>query len=141
MVRDNPDFLADLDETIAVLGEHQGCPGWCVLLLKDHAEHLADLTHQRQQRIFADVIRMAAAIRAVFPRSGKEGGPPRINYECLGNLVPHVHWHLIPRHASDPEPEKAVWSWPAPRLKGSLAADERRQLAAKLREALRTAPE
>ena len=45
---------------------------------------------------------MAAAIRAVFD-------PKRINYECLGNIQPHVHWHLIPRYEGDhPDPRGGV---------------------------------
>jgi diadenosine tetraphosphate (Ap4A) HIT family hydrolase len=32
-----------------------------------------------------------------------------MNYELLGNQVPHIHWHLIPRLADDPEPRWPVW--------------------------------
>lgn len=50
----------------------------------------------------------AGPVRAV------PSGPIRINYECLGNVVAHVHWHLIPRRASDPDPGATVWVRPAP---------------------------
>lgn len=129
-------LILELGETFAVLGENQGCPGWCVLLLKDHEEHLADLPPERQQRIFADVARTAAAIRAAFPSSGKAGGPPRINYECLGNVVPHIHWHIIPRHADDPEPLKPVWNWPPEQLRGTMTEPQREELARRLRSGL-----
>jgi diadenosine tetraphosphate (Ap4A) HIT family hydrolase len=119
-----------------LLGDNQGCPGWCVLLLKEHHEHLADLQLQRQLGIFAEVSRIAAAIRSVFPTSGKNSAPPRINYECLGNLVPHIHWHIIPRHADDPDPTKAVWTWPDSQLKGAMTQEERTTLITKLRAAL-----
>lgn len=131
-----PAPIAELEETLVVLGDNQGCPGWCVLLLKEHREHLAELPVERQLRVFAEVARVASAIRAVFPGSGKGGGPPRINYECLGNVAPHIHWHLIPRHADDPEPRKPVWGWPAERLRGLMSDGERDELARKLREAL-----
>jgi diadenosine tetraphosphate (Ap4A) HIT family hydrolase len=127
--------VADLSETFAVLGENQGCPGWCVLILKGHVEHLAELTRERQLRVFDDVSRVAAAVRAVFPSSGAGGGPPRINYECLGNLVAHVHWHVIPRHADDPEPTRPVWGRTPDRLRGTLSERERVELARRLREA------
>ncbi|MDH5429831.1 MAG: hypothetical protein OEY57_16840, partial [Nitrospirota bacterium] len=30
--------------------------------------------------------------------------------ELLGNQVPHMHWHVIPRLGSDPDPFLPVWS-------------------------------
>lgn len=132
----HPWVVAELGETWVVLGDNQGCPGWCVLLLKEHHEHLAELPLGRQTRVFAEVARVAAAIRAVFPTGGRGGGPVRINYECLGNLVAHVHWHVVPRHADDPEPTKPVWAWPEERLKGAMSDDARRELVAKLKQAL-----
>ena len=35
--------------------------------------------------------------------------PVKINYEILGNSVPHLHTHVIPRYADDPRP-----GWPFP---------------------------
>jgi diadenosine tetraphosphate (Ap4A) HIT family hydrolase len=32
-----------------------------------------------------------------------------LNYELLGNQVPHLHWHLFPRYRDDPEALKPVW--------------------------------
>src|SRR2546422_1234265 len=34
----------------------------------------------------------------------------KINYELLGNQLPHIHWHIIPRLADDPSPREAVWT-------------------------------
>lgn len=121
-------FIAELSETFMLLSDRQGCRGWTVLVLKEHAEHLADLPAQRQARVFADVVRSAAAIRSVFATSGTGGGPSRINYECLGNQVAHVHWHLIPRHRDDPDPSNAIWGWSEDRLSGTITGDEQREL-------------
>jgi diadenosine tetraphosphate (Ap4A) HIT family hydrolase len=130
---DFPLLLAELSETFAVLGENQGCPGWTVLLLKDHADHLGELAPERQRRVWDDVMAAAAALRDEFPRAGAGGGPVRINYECLGNLVPHVHWHVIPRHADDPEPARPVWGWTPEKLRGAADEAQRRELASRLR--------
>lgn len=121
--------IAELAEAYCILGENQGCAGWCVLVLKDHAEHLAELPISRQEALWRDVARVAAAQRKVF-------GPVRINYECLGNVVPHIHWHVIPRHADDPEPKAPVWGWTPERLKGAASPEERALLIKRLREAL-----
>ena len=117
-----------LSETVCILAENQGSPGWCVLILNEHVEHLADLDTPRQLRVFEDVARTAAALRAVF-------GLVRINYECLGNQVHHIHWHIIPRHADDPQPRDPVWLWPAELQKGSMTPEERAALITRIREA------
>lgn len=119
----------ELPRTFVVLGEKQGPRGWCVLFLKEHAEHLADLPPADQARVFEDAVRVAGALRRVF-------GPVRINYECLGNLVPHVHWHVIPRHPDDPDPHKPVWGWPPHILAGAISEPDRRRLAEDIRSAL-----
>ena len=36
-------------------------------------------------------------------------GPVKVNYEILGNSLPHLHAHVIPRYADDPRP-----GWPFP---------------------------
>lgn len=128
--------LASLQQCDVALSENQGCPGWCVLILREHAEHMDELPPERQLAIFAEVARVAAAVRRVFPASGPHARPPRINYECLGNQVAHIHWHVIPRHADDPDPRNAVWGWDAARLKGTMNDAERKGLARRIGEAL-----
>lgn len=135
-IRSHPLFIAELTESFVILGENQGCPGWCVLIAKEHVEHLAEWPAGRQAGLFEDVARVAAAVRGAFPLGGMGGGPLRINYECLGDQVAHVHWHVIPRHADDPTPRAPVWGWPAEQLRGEMIQAERLALAAELRAAL-----
>jgi diadenosine tetraphosphate (Ap4A) HIT family hydrolase len=35
--------------------------------------------------------------------------PLKMNYELLGNQVPHLHWHVFPRYPDDPASLKPVW--------------------------------
>ena len=57
-----------------------------------------------------------------------------MNYELLGNLVPHIHWHLVPRLEGDPEPQGPVWRVEhEPR---ALPLDEARRRIAEIRAAL-----
>lgn len=126
-------LIAQLPRTAVFLNDQQGCQGWCVCVLREHVEHMDALTVEAQQQVFGEVSRVARAIRAVFPESGADGGPPRINYECLGNVTPHIHWHVIPRHKSDPTPRATVWGWDAPTLKGSMDDAGRLALAATIR--------
>jgi diadenosine tetraphosphate (Ap4A) HIT family hydrolase len=38
--------------------------------------------------------------------------PAKMNYELLGNMVPHMHWHLVPRFETDPLWPRPIWSEP-----------------------------
>lgn len=57
---------------------------------KDRIEHLLDL-----------VAATEAVHRCVEPR--------KLNYEALGNSVPHLHWWITPRHDDDPRPGGPIW--------------------------------
>lgn len=139
-----PEVIARFAWTTMILGANQGTVGWCTLILNKHVEHLDALSIQDQGAIFMEVARAARAIRQVFAAdkggnggSGEgRGGGVRINYECLGNVVPHVHWHLIPRHADDPTPRATVWGWSEAQLAGQMGQAEREALIKRLQRAL-----
>lgn len=133
---DHPGLIAEMSESYAVLADNQGCPGWCVLVLKAHVEHLAELPLERQLGLWRDATRVAAAQRLVFAGKGEGGGPVRINYACLGNVEPHVHVHLVPRHGDDPDPTGIPMSWPADRQRGQLSDSQRADLVVRLRRAM-----
>ena len=126
----NPSFIAELSESFAVLHDHQPCEGWCVLLLKDHAEHLHLLPQDRRARLAQDVGRVAEAIARAL-------NPNRINYECLGNQLAHIHWHIIPRYAppKDPDPTTTVWVRPPHELQCGVDPAKREKLISSLRAA------
>ena len=75
-----------------------------------------------------EVIAVARAIQTVMR-------PVKINYDVLGNSVPHLHTHLVPRYADDPRPG---WPFPFPHPDPPPMPEERlmRDVQA-LREALR----
>lgn len=125
----NPYFVAELPEAFVVLADDQRYEGWSILLLKDHAEHLADLPVDRQTNLFADVAHAAAAVRHAF-------APVRINYECLGNGLPHIHWHVIPRYAWDPQPGWPVWVRPVEERAVGVEPDRLRTLVTRMQSTL-----
>ena len=125
----NADFVAELSESYVTLADEQAYRGYCILLLKDHHEQLDTLPFERQRRLWDDVTRVASALRKVV-------APVRLNYACLGNFVTHVHWHVIPRYADDPEPTNPIWVRPLSERRVSLPASEREALIGRLRRAL-----
>ena len=95
--------IVDLDATAVYLHDDQFFPGWTVLVLKRHATELYELDADERARMMNDVTRVASALATLFT-------PRKINYELLGNQVPHIHWHVIPRGSDDPAPLDAVWT-------------------------------
>ena len=96
-------WIADFGLTKAYLFDDQFFPGWTVLVLKRHATELFDLTKDERSRLIEEVSEVALALTMAFE-------PVKINYELLGNQLPHIHWHVIPRLAGDPAPRDAVWT-------------------------------
>ncbi|MBI4001164.1 MAG: HIT family protein [Nitrospira defluvii] len=95
-------FIADCGLTRAYLHEDQFFPGWTVLVLKRHATELFDLSRDERSSLIEEVSAVAEALAG-------EWRAVKINYELLGNQLPHIHWHLIPRLVQDPAPLEPVW--------------------------------
>src|SRR5574341_2324194 len=94
--------LADCGLTVAHLFEDQYFPGWTVLVLKRHATELFELAGEERSQLIEEVTAVARALAEVFK-------PVKINYGLLGNRLPHIHWHVVPRLADDPSPLEDVW--------------------------------
>ena len=111
--------IADLESSRVFLHEDQFFPGYVLLVLRRHATELYELSAAERRTLIEEVSRVAEALSRVFR-------PVKMNYELLGNQVPHVHWHLVPRLATDPEPHAPIWRVEhAPAPLGSAAARDR----------------
>ena len=95
--------IAELGTSVLYLGGDQFFPGWSVLVLKRHATELWQLAPAERSTLMDEVTRVAQALAAAFDAV-------KMNYELLGNQVPHIHWHLIPRRADDPAPLAPAWT-------------------------------
>jgi diadenosine tetraphosphate (Ap4A) HIT family hydrolase len=63
--------------------------------------------------------------------------PDHINVAILGNVVPHLHWLIVPRYRDDPRWEGPIWTTTLAEMAvTSMAAEERGELIEKLRTAL-----
>ena len=107
--------IADLGATVAYLHEDQAFPGWSVLVLKRHATELYELTSAERGEVIENVSRMARVLATTF-RAVK------VNYALLGNVLPHIHWQVMPRAAADPAPKEPVWAIPHDVVRLSPAA-------------------
>jgi diadenosine tetraphosphate (Ap4A) HIT family hydrolase len=88
--------------SVALLGTWQYYRGYCVLVARSHARELSGLADEERRAYLDEMCLLARAIEAAFQ-------PHKLNYELLGNQVPHLHWHLFPRYLDDPDRQTAVW--------------------------------
>lgn len=124
----NEDFyIADLGFSKVYLHEDQFLPGWCVLILKHHATELFQLTDSMRNNIMAEVSLLAQVLQHTFQAA-------KMNYSLLGNVTPHIHWHLTPRLKTDPNPLEPPFSIKHDAL--FLSSSERDQRIKVIRENL-----
>ncbi len=63
---------------------------------------MTDLARADRAHLMDVVFAVEAALRARL-------APAKINLASLGNLVPHLHWHVIPRYRDDSHFPQPVW--------------------------------
>lgn len=86
-----------------ILVDDANYPGFCRVIWHDHVQEMSDLT-PAQRQAFTDVVNhVELAQRAVLQ-------PDKINLASLGNVVPHLHWHVIPRFQDDAHFPSPVWA-------------------------------
>lgn len=120
-----PDFIAELPHSFVILGDAQFYRGYCILLAKLHATELHLMPSDEARALFDEAVAVGSAIAAVL-------NPLKLNYECLGNSEPHVHWHVLPRYESDPMRRAPVWARPEAERKVALGEHQRRALIGSL---------
>ena len=88
-----------------VLAHEPGYPGLCRVILEQHLSEMTDLSAPQRIRLMDAVFATEAVLREVLV-------PAKINLASLGNAVPHLHWHVIPRYRDDPHYPGAIWAEP-----------------------------
>ncbi len=88
-----------------VIVEDADYPGFCRVILNTHTKEMSDLPVAQRSELMAAVFAVEDAVREVMR-------PDKINLASLGNLTPHLHWHIIPRFKSDRHFPRPVWAEP-----------------------------
>jgi len=97
--------IVELPHSHVVLNRDQFFPGYTLLFTKEHVTELFHLDQTVRSGLMEEVSRVAQALHATF-------SPAKINYELLGNMVPHIHWHLVPRFSREALWPRPIWSEP-----------------------------
>lgn len=112
-------FRSEKFRVVRVLGDDGAAyAGFCRVIWNAHVKELTDLVEIDRQVFMTAVFTLEAALRAALQ-------PEKMNVASLGNLTPHLHWHVIPRFRDDPAFPKPVWaiSTPSPSRLDTLNAD------------------
>lgn len=87
--------LKKLDSTTLYLHKDQGYLGYCVLILDiRHCVRASQLTSAEWASVCEDLRIAQIAIEKALK-------PDHINIAALGNMVAHLHWHIVPRFVDD----------------------------------------
>lgn len=97
---DKPFYVGSAGD--AYLERHAIARGHAIVVFRER--HVADFTSLTAAEVAAywgDVHTVARMIERVF-------SPCHMNYQLLGNLVPHLHVHVVPRYVDDPAPGRPL---------------------------------
>lgn len=106
-------------------------PAFYRVVWHDHVAELSDLSDADRAECLAVVVAVERVLRAQL-------SPVKINLATLGNVVPHLHWHVIARFADDTHFPDPVWA-PARRAADEALLARLRQRLPLLDDAVRTA--
>ena len=86
-----------------VLVEDRDYPGFCRVILNRHVKEMTDLDAASRQRLMRVVFAAEEALRQLMQ-------PEKINLASFGNMVAHLHWHVVARFAEDKHFPGSIWS-------------------------------
>ena len=110
--------------------EEPGYPGFCRVIWNAHVKEMTDLGDEDRKHCMNIVFTVESVMRETLK-------PAKINLATLGNMVAHVHWHVIPRFADDPHFPQPVWG--ARQREGATMRNGLETLSMAIRKALEPA--
>ena len=104
-------------------------PGFCRVVWNDHIKEMTDLPKQMRAELMNTVFAVESAVREVMQ-------PVKINLASLGNMTPHLHWHVVPRYIDDKHFPNPIWAAPLRNERSSNTTDIRARLTAAIHKNL-----
>ncbi|HWW99271.1 HIT family protein [Collimonas sp.] len=125
---DGGEILYRAEKFRVVLVDDAQYPGFCRVIWNEHVKEMTDLPVADRSTLMAAVCKVESVVRAVMQ-------PEKINLASLGNMTPHLHWHVIPRYADDAHFPSPVWA-EAQRQPSPATLAQRQALLGALRSAV-----
>ena len=102
---ENENVLWQNENLRIIAAAEANVPAVCRVIWHGHTAEMSDLPPDARAELMDAVWRTEAAMRAVL-------NPDKINLASLGNMVPHLHWHVIARFRDDACFPAPVWAKP-----------------------------
>ena len=99
-VQDGGILIVRTDKLRVIRAEDADHPAFYRVIWNDHVAEWTDLVPEDRSHIMQAVAKVETVLREAL-------SPTKINLASLGNVVPHLHWHVIARYDWDAR-------WPAP---------------------------
>jgi diadenosine tetraphosphate (Ap4A) HIT family hydrolase len=106
-----------------VLVDEADYPGLVRVIANAHAREVTDLAAADRRRLLEVVFAVESAQRESL-------APHKVNLASLGNVTPHVHWHVIPRFVDDAHFPEPIWGARQRTPDDARLAERRARLAA-----------
>ncbi|MES2296232.1 MAG: HIT family protein [Pseudomonadota bacterium] len=90
---------------MVVLVDEPDYPGFCRVIWNAHVREMSALDEADRLALMQVVWRVERAVLDVMV-------PHKVNLASLGNMTPHLHWHVIPRYLHDAHFPTPVWGPP-----------------------------
>ncbi len=128
------EFVAPLSVSSLYLSANQTYRGHCQLIFDPrHVSRVDELRRDEWQALAADLFAAQTAILRTVRAD-------HVNVESLGNIVPHLHWHIVPRYRTDPRWGSPIWLTALDdMIETRLPLEERDALVAQLKRAVEEA--
>ncbi len=99
-----------------VLVDDVDYPGFCRVICNAHIAEMTDLAIPQRSAMMMTVCKVEQVLREVLQ-------PDKINLASLGNMTPHLHWHVIPRFKHDKHFPQPIWGTVQREGRSSLPLD------------------
>ena len=86
-----------------IRAQEAGFPAFYRVVWNAHVAEFSDLAATDRVHCMEAVTMVEQALRQHL-------SPTKVNIAALGNMVPHLHWHVIARHGWDSHFPGAVWA-------------------------------
>jgi diadenosine tetraphosphate (Ap4A) HIT family hydrolase len=116
------------DKFSVILADEANYPGFARVIWNEHVREVSDLADEDRLLLNEAVWKLEQTVREVMQ-------PLKVNVASLGNVVPHLHWHVIPRYADDAHFPAPVWA-EAVRVTDEAVLEQRRALLPQLKQAI-----
>lgn len=101
--QDGGEVIIKHQQLRVVLIDDANYPGFCRVIWHAHVKEMSDLAIADRSTLMQAVCKVEQAVREVM-------APDKINLASLGNMVPHLHWHVIPRYLDDAHFPHPIWA-------------------------------